>query len=88
MVRRGVLAEVLGHPLMVALIGAMFAGYAGYATGQTSITARIERLEEISRHHSQQLAGRTEFMTCAVRHIDAIEAQAKGPPDCQLSVPE
>lgn len=85
MVRRGAV-ETLGHPLVVAGVGAIFAAYTGYLVGQTTIETRLTEIEKQQQHHESQLDDRRDFMMCAIRHIDRLETKSKAPTDCQLRI--
>lgn len=85
--RKGAIAGMLGHPLVVALIGATFAAYTGYLTGKATMEMRVTTLEVRADKIEAKQRGCTDFMTCAVRHLDALEGGGKVP-DCQMTVPE
>lgn len=85
--RKGVVAGMLGHPLVVALIGAIFAAYTGYLTGKATMEMRVTELEERADKIEAKQRGRTDFMTCAVRHLDALEGGGRVP-DCKMTVPQ
>lgn len=78
--RRGAAAELLGHPLVVAALGAIFAGYGGYVTGQATTNSRIERVEA----NMGRIDALERWAACATRHIDRLEGGGNGPPPCVL----
>lgn len=80
--RRVAAAELLGHPLVVAALGAIFAGYGGYVTGQATTNTRIERIEA----DMERVKALEAFATCATRHIDRLENGGAGPVPCELGV--
>lgn len=78
--RRGAAADLLGHPLVIAALGAIFAGYGGYVTGQATTNSRIERVEA-SMGRIERLEA---FASCATRHIDRLESGGDGALPCEL----
>lgn len=78
--RRGAMADLLGHPLVVAALGAMFAGYGGYVTGQATTNARIEKIEA----DRVRIDALERWAACATRHIDRLENGGAGPLPCVL----
>lgn len=78
--RRGAVADLLGHPLLIAALGAMFAGYGGYVTGQATTNSRIEKIEgDMNRIDTLE-----RWAACATRHIDRLENGGAGPLPCVL----
>lgn len=80
-------ASTLGHPLVIAAIGTVFAAYSGFLTGETKANERLGELERRIDGIEVKLRGRGDFTSCAVRHIDAIEGGGRKP-DCQMTIPE
>ena len=78
--RRVAAAELLGHPLVVAALGAIFAGYGGYVTGQATTNARIEKIEA----DRVRIDALERWAACATRHIDRLENGGAGPLPCVL----
>lgn len=85
---RGRAADLLGHPLAVAALGAIFAGYAGFATGQATMTQRMADMERRIGVIEARQNTRLEFMMCATRSLDQLQANAGVRPPCDLKLPE
>lgn len=78
--------------LMLTTVLVAFVGYFVSTLATKGDIARLERrmdrIETRSLSNEQKLRGRTEFMTCAARQIDALMAEAGRNSPCQLPVPE
>ncbi len=86
MVKRA--GDILGHPLTVAAVGAIFAGYAGFATGQATTTQRVADIERRVGVIEGKLNGRVDFMSCSIRALDHLQAKAGVTPPCDMKLPE
>ena len=80
--------SILGHPLTVAAVGAIFAGYAGFATGQATTTQRVADMERRIGLIEARQNTRLEFMMCATRSLDQLQANTGVRPPCDLKLPE
>lgn len=85
---RGRAGDILGHPLTVAAVGAIFAGYAGFATGQATTTQRVADMERRIASVEARQNGRVDFMVCATRSLDQLQAKAGAIPPCDMKLPE
>jgi len=80
--------SILGHPLTVAAVGAIFAAYAGFATGQATTTQRVADMERRIGAVEGRLNGRMDFMVCATRSLDQLQANTGVNPPCDMKLPE
>jgi hypothetical protein len=80
--------DILGHPLTVAAVGAIFAGYAGFATGQATTTQRVADMERRIAVVEGKLNGRVSFMVCATRSLDKLMDNAGIEKPCDMNVPD
>lgn len=82
------MGDILGHPLMVGAVGAIFAGYAGFATGQATTTQRVADMERRMAAIEAKQNGRVGFMVCATRTLDKLMDKVGLEPPCAMNVPD
>lgn len=78
------LAELLGHPLVLAMIAAAFSAYAGYLTGQATMRSEIASLRDRVVRVEAVQARRNDFVGCSTRILDRLTDKTGIAPPCQI----
>lgn len=69
---QGALTELLGHPLVIAALGAAFALIAGYLVGSNDTTNRLNQLSERMTKVEMKQASGEQDAVCSLRSIDRL----------------
>jgi len=78
------LADILGHPLVIALLLAGFSGYGGYVTGQATTQGQLLELRNRMEKVEQTQGRRTQFLSCSARFLDRLQDKVNINPPCPL----
>lgn len=71
-----------------AVLASAAALWSGYLAGQMTMQNQINLIDDRLKRMEDQMKGRAEFMSCAIRTMDRVTAQLKTAAPCDLKMTE